>query len=548
MELKRAPEIVVVAATISPLVWTLGARATLVLPGELLSSLGAKELRTLIAHELAHLRRRDHWWRVLELLAIALYWWFPVAWWARGQLRKVEEECCDGWVDWAFPDHRREYASTLLHTVDFLSRSPAALPEGVSGMGQVSILKRRLMMILQGRLTRRLPAASQVWLLSFAALVLPWATGLSAQDKPEAGKAPPAAESPPAPPARPGGKSPAPPPPADGADEDAWPATEPPPPPGELRSDVDSLLRQLKRLQESVEALRERSDPAGRVELPAGPGAPGPNRPGDGRQWEAGRARLSGKFRSADGKPRVFQVDGGTVTLQDPRTNTSLWTAKLGDKVIAAEILPDGKQLLVRAAGKTMIIDLATGKTLREDKVAVAPREAGEDWGEADSPIDRKPSDGKKVDFTVRRPGWTAYGAVGVGEGGGAVAGPRVDLVQLADALIEAEGAAKSAQNRLESPVDPDGTVKLSPTEAKAARIQADTAAKKADLLRRMARSALKRTSDEVKRLEELEVTAKVRFKAQQVPVESLAALSGRLAQARLAVDLLEEILAEPRQ
>ena len=52
----------------------------------------------------------------------ALYWWNPVLWWARQALRDVEEQCCDAWVVWAFPDAAKSYAETLLETLDFLNR------------------------------------------------------------------------------------------------------------------------------------------------------------------------------------------------------------------------------------------------------------------------------------------------------------------------------------------------------------------------------------------------------------------------------------------
>ena len=34
-------------------------------------------------------------------------------------LHDVEEQCCDAWVIWAFPEEARTYAETLLDTVDF---------------------------------------------------------------------------------------------------------------------------------------------------------------------------------------------------------------------------------------------------------------------------------------------------------------------------------------------------------------------------------------------------------------------------------------------
>ena len=89
----------------------------------------------LLAHELAHLRRRDHWIRPLELIAIALYWWFPVFWWMRQALHEAEEQCCDAWVVWLFPELKGAYARTLLETIDFLAEAEWALPLAGSGFG-----------------------------------------------------------------------------------------------------------------------------------------------------------------------------------------------------------------------------------------------------------------------------------------------------------------------------------------------------------------------------------------------------------------------------
>src|SRR5437773_1721665 len=76
---------------------------------------------TLIAHELAHYRRGDHWVRVFELVVSGIFWWNPVVWWARRQIEIAEEECCDAWVIEQFPDTPRWYAEALLETIDFLS-------------------------------------------------------------------------------------------------------------------------------------------------------------------------------------------------------------------------------------------------------------------------------------------------------------------------------------------------------------------------------------------------------------------------------------------
>src|SRR5258708_3127674 len=68
-----------------------GRTPRLLLPAELWRGLNETQRDTLLLHELAHLRRRDHLVRWLELLVVGLYWWHPAAWWAIASLRQAEE-------------------------------------------------------------------------------------------------------------------------------------------------------------------------------------------------------------------------------------------------------------------------------------------------------------------------------------------------------------------------------------------------------------------------------------------------------------------------
>ena len=61
-------------------------------------------LAMILAHELAHLRRRDHWVRAVELIVSTVYWWNPLVWVIRRQIHQAEDLCCDAWVRWAFPE------------------------------------------------------------------------------------------------------------------------------------------------------------------------------------------------------------------------------------------------------------------------------------------------------------------------------------------------------------------------------------------------------------------------------------------------------------
>jgi hypothetical protein len=173
MNVRRVPVLRLVDAPLPPLVWSLSRRPTILLPNKLIERLSAEERTTLLAHELAHVARRDYLVRLLELAALALFWWHPVAWWARRRVEWAGEECCDARVVCRFPDLARSYAAALLATVDFLSDPPPAAPSGASGLSHLRHLQRRLEMILRGPVSRRVNWPLRVSLLALALVALP---------------------------------------------------------------------------------------------------------------------------------------------------------------------------------------------------------------------------------------------------------------------------------------------------------------------------------------------------------------------------------------
>jgi bla regulator protein blaR1 len=171
--LKRPPNTMWIDATLMPMLWAVACRPRLIIPRDLWKSLNPRQRSLLLAHELAHLRRGDHVIRLFELFVTALYWWLPVVWWVRSALRAAEEECCDAWVVWAFPEEARTYAETLLDTVDFLNPSRVSEPLLASGFGRAHHLRRRLTMIMLGTTPRGLGWASALGTISLSAVLLP---------------------------------------------------------------------------------------------------------------------------------------------------------------------------------------------------------------------------------------------------------------------------------------------------------------------------------------------------------------------------------------
>jgi beta-lactamase regulating signal transducer with metallopeptidase domain len=172
--LRRCPDVWLVPGPVSPMLWALAGPPRLLLPEALWGLLSADQQDALLAHELAHLRRGDHWVRRLELLALGVYWWHPAAWLARRELRDAEEQCCDAWVVWALPGVGSAYAAALVETVAFLSEARSAVPAGASAAGHVHCLKRRLVMIVRGTTPRGLGGAGLATLMTLAALLLPF--------------------------------------------------------------------------------------------------------------------------------------------------------------------------------------------------------------------------------------------------------------------------------------------------------------------------------------------------------------------------------------
>jgi len=79
------------------------------------SILSDGEIAGVMAHEQAHLKRRDHWWKPMGYILLAVYWFHPLMW--IGYLlfcRDVEMACDERVVSAMSPEERKVYSETLL--------------------------------------------------------------------------------------------------------------------------------------------------------------------------------------------------------------------------------------------------------------------------------------------------------------------------------------------------------------------------------------------------------------------------------------------------
>lgn len=79
------------------------------------SALEEDQFSAVIAHEQAHLRRRDHWWKPLGFLLLAIYWFNPVIWLAYILLcRDIELACDEKVIREMNPQDKKAYSEALL--------------------------------------------------------------------------------------------------------------------------------------------------------------------------------------------------------------------------------------------------------------------------------------------------------------------------------------------------------------------------------------------------------------------------------------------------
>ncbi len=134
-----------------PVVWGIF-RSRLLLPAAA-RHWGGDQMRSVLLHELAHVKRRDTMAQLLAQFACALYWFNPLVWLAAWQLRVERERACDDLV-LASGVRPSAYAGHLLEVVTELSTARWTQSCGLA-MARKSSLEGRLAAILGENLNRR---------------------------------------------------------------------------------------------------------------------------------------------------------------------------------------------------------------------------------------------------------------------------------------------------------------------------------------------------------------------------------------------------------
>lgn len=171
------PQLLVSTQARSPMAFGI-LRPSIMLPAVALRAWSESERRTILAHELAHFRRRDLWINGLQM-GLSIIWWFhPFFWGVNRCVRKVREDCCDDLLLARQVTSSDAYCEVLLRAARDLA-SPVPNPVALGFGEQVHPLERRLARIMDDGVRRsaKLSVAGVLTIMMAASLLLPGVRG-----------------------------------------------------------------------------------------------------------------------------------------------------------------------------------------------------------------------------------------------------------------------------------------------------------------------------------------------------------------------------------
>ncbi|HSR49713.1 MAG TPA: M56 family metallopeptidase [Acidobacteriota bacterium] len=120
-------------------------RPAILLPESLKRLLSEDETRHVVAHEAAHLARRDDWANLWQQLIRASLAFHPAVWWLDTQASQAREMACDDRVV-RLTGRRKDYARSLLKVMESCGRRAVpSLAAGAALRGQMSERVRRVL-------------------------------------------------------------------------------------------------------------------------------------------------------------------------------------------------------------------------------------------------------------------------------------------------------------------------------------------------------------------------------------------------------------------
>ncbi len=108
--------------------------------------LSVEQVEAILAHELAHIRRKDYLFNILQSIVEILFYFHPAVWWLSNTIRNERENCCDD-IAVSISGNSLSYAKALVNLQELHAQSPM-LAMGFSGKSSKNQLLNRVKRLL----------------------------------------------------------------------------------------------------------------------------------------------------------------------------------------------------------------------------------------------------------------------------------------------------------------------------------------------------------------------------------------------------------------
>jgi ankyrin repeat protein/beta-lactamase regulating signal transducer with metallopeptidase domain len=176
MGIRRKVELRISMKTASPAVCRLF-RPVILLPQNLLPSLDVSQLRAILMHELAHLKRFDLWINFAQTFLQIVYFYNPLLWLANAIIRRAREQAVDEAVLVAMGEKAQEYLETLVNVAKLAFRGPTLSLRLIGVVESKNLFEWRIRTMLSKPIPKssKLGALGIIVIIIIAAVLLPMA-------------------------------------------------------------------------------------------------------------------------------------------------------------------------------------------------------------------------------------------------------------------------------------------------------------------------------------------------------------------------------------
>src|SRR5689334_12348133 len=178
MRIRRCVRVKLSATASSPVVYGLW-RPLILIPQQLADKLSVAQLRAVLLHEMAHVKRGDVCVHYVQTLLQIFYWWHPLLWLANRHIRCVREQAVDETVVVTLAHEAPSYPAALLEVAKFAFARPLLSLGFIGIMESRSALGRRIKRLVEQPAPKsaKLNLANAAAILLCAVLLLPMARG-----------------------------------------------------------------------------------------------------------------------------------------------------------------------------------------------------------------------------------------------------------------------------------------------------------------------------------------------------------------------------------